>query len=98
MGSTTYSSTASGEQRANIARISAFRAGLENAPGVTTGRFGTSGLDGVAMAAARVAFGAASLTFAGGVESTSRVPLFGDQGDWFADRDVAARTGLYPWT
>ncbi|MFT6395307.1 MAG: acetyl-CoA C-acetyltransferase [Bradymonadia bacterium] len=87
-------STASGEQGADIARIAALMAGLIEAPGATISRFCTSGLDAVALAAAKVASGAASLTIAGGVESTSRVPMFADGGDWFADTEVASETGF----
>jgi acetyl-CoA C-acetyltransferase len=63
-------------------------------PGITVTRFCTSGLDAIGTAAARVAAGHDDLIVAGGVESMSRVPMLADKGAWFADPEVAKRTGF----
>ncbi len=82
-----------GEQGANIARISLLYAGWpEQIPGVTLNRFCASGLDAVTYAALKVHSGMEQLVLAGGVESMSRVPMFSDQGAWFADPAVSAAT------
>jgi acetyl-CoA C-acetyltransferase len=87
-------SSVTGEQGANLARISALYAGLgERVPGITVSRFCCSGLDAVNLAAAKVTAGE-NLVLAGGVESMSRVSMFADQGAWFADPEVAERTGF----
>ncbi len=82
-----------GDQGANIAKTAALYAGwADTVPGMTVNRFCSSGLDAVAIAATQVATGMAGLVCAGGVESMSRVPMFGDQGAWFADAEVAQTT------
>lgn len=87
--------TQTGEQGANIARTSALYAGLPHQlGGVTLNRFCASGLDAVAQASARVASGFEGPMVAGGVESISRVPMFSDEGAWFADPEVAQKTGF----
>jgi acetyl-CoA C-acetyltransferase len=86
-------SVQTGEQGANLAKISALYAGLpESVSGVTLNRFCASGLDAVSYAALKVHSGMERLVLAGGVESLSRVPLFADGGPWFADPAVAAAT------
>ncbi|MCC6622925.1 MAG: acetyl-CoA C-acyltransferase [Deltaproteobacteria bacterium] len=79
-------------QGANIARTAALVAGWE-VPGLTVGRFCASGIDAVALAAARVRAGDASLVVAGGVESLSHVPLFADGGPLYADPAIVAALG-----
>ena len=66
------------EQGMNIARIAALLAGLpETTAAVTINRFCSSGLQAVAMAADRIALGAAELMIAGGTESMSMIPMMG---------------------
>ena len=70
-----------GEQGTNIARLSALCAGLsDSVSGMTLNRFCTSGLDAVQLGAMKVVAGSDSLVLAGGVESSSRVPMFSDDG------------------
>ena len=86
--------TQTGEQGADLARIAALYAGVcPRASGVTLNRFCVSGLAALEFAALR-ASADDSVIVAGGVESMSRVPMFSDQGAWFADPEVAARTGF----
>ena len=85
--------TQTGEQGADLARISALYAGWPDAvSGVTLNRFCASGLDAVNLAAAKTDSGMEGLVVAGGVESISRVPMFSDEGAWFSDPEVAAAT------
>jgi acetyl-CoA C-acetyltransferase len=85
--------TQTGDQGANIARISALYSGLpDRVSGGMVNRFCTSGLDAVVDGAAQVATGMAEHVWTGGIESMSRVPIFSDKGAWFADPDVAVRT------
>ena len=85
--------TQTGEQGADLARISVLYAGWPDAvSGVTLNRFCASGLDSVNLAASKVAGGMENLVVAGGVESISRVPMFSDEGAWFADPEVAKKT------
>ena len=66
------------EQGMNIARIAALLAGLpESMAAATINRFCASGLQAVAMAADRIALGAAELMLAGGTESMSMIPMMG---------------------
>ncbi len=68
--------TPEGESGMNIARVAALRAGLPTTvPGATVNRFCASGLEAVALAAARIRTGDADVMIAGGVESMSRVPF-----------------------
>ena len=83
-----------GEQGSDVARMAAICAGLGRAGGTTVSRFCASGLDAIAIAAARVSGPMESAILAGGVEMLSRVPMFADEGPWFADDDVADRTGF----
>lgn len=84
--------TQTGEQGANLARIAAVIAGFENVPGATLNRFCCSSLDAVNTAALQIHAGMSDLVLAGGVESVSRVPMFGDQGAWFSDPNVREKT------
>lgn len=82
-----------GEQGTDIARMAVLMAEWpESVPGMTVSRFCTSGLDAISQAAARVMASMDSLIVAGGVESMSRVPIFSDQGSWFADASVSQKT------
>ncbi|MEE2959543.1 MAG: acetyl-CoA C-acyltransferase [Myxococcota bacterium] len=79
-----------GDQGTNIARISALYGGLSHSiSGVTLNRFCASGLDACQYASMKIASGSESLVLAGGVESSSRVPMFSDNGAWFKDPRVA---------
>jgi acetyl-CoA C-acetyltransferase len=70
-----------GEQGADIARVAALVAGLdESVPGKQLNRFCASGLEAVNTAAAQVMSGQSDLTIGGGVESMSRVPMGSDGG------------------
>ena len=65
-------------QGLNVARIAALRAGLpETVPGLTLNRFCASGIEAIAVAAAKIATGQAELIVAGGVESMTMVPFMG---------------------
>jgi len=67
-----------GEQGADIARAAVLLAGFpESVPGVTLNRFCSSGLQSVAMAANSIKAGEADIVVAGGVESMSRLPMYG---------------------
>ena len=82
------------DQGANIARTSVLLAGWgDSAPGGTINRFCASGVDAVGQTAGRIRGGDLGLAVAGGVESTSRVPMFSDGGALFCDPDVVRRIG-----
>ena len=66
------------EQGLNVARIASLRAGLPvTASAATVNRFCASGLEAIAIAAERIAAGAADVVLAGGTESMSLVPMGG---------------------
>lgn len=66
------------EQGMNIGRIAALRAGLPmSVPGLQINRFCASGLEAIAIAAQRIAFGSADVIVAGGTESMSLVNFLG---------------------
>lgn len=66
------------EQGLNVARVAALRAGLpERVPGLTLNRFCASGLEAIAVAAAKIATGQAGIIVAGGTESMTMVPFMG---------------------
>jgi acetyl-CoA C-acetyltransferase len=88
-------STATGEQGANIAKAAAHFAGWHyTSSGGTVSRLCCSGVDAIAIAAAKVDAGMDDLVVAGGVESMSRVPIFSDRGPLFADPEVASAGGF----
>jgi acetyl-CoA acetyltransferase family protein len=63
-------------EAANVARITALRAGVpEPVPAVTVHRNCASGMESVATAAQRITGGDARLVLAGGIESMSQIPL-----------------------
>jgi len=69
-----------GEQGLNVARLSVFLAQWpDSIPAVTVNRFCSSGLQAVAQAAERIAFGSADIILAGGVESMTMVPMSGNK-------------------
>jgi acetyl-CoA acyltransferase len=69
-----------GEQGANVARLAALRAGLPvGVPGMTVNRLCSSGLQAIAIAAERIAGGFADCIVAGGVESMTMVPMWGNK-------------------
>ena len=82
------------EQGSDVARMAAILAGLPSVSGSVVSRFCASGLDAIAMAAAKVASRNESCVIAGGVESLSRVPMFADRGPWFSDPAIAEATGF----
>jgi acetyl-CoA C-acetyltransferase len=87
--------TAVSDQGANIAKISSLFADWpESISGMTLNRFCASGLDALSLAAVKVHSSMEDLVVAGGVESMSRVPLLKDRGAWFADPEVAEKTGF----
>ena len=66
------------EQGLNVARIGALRAGLPvTSSAVTVNRFCASGLEAIAMGAARIRAGEATAILAGGTESMSLIPMGG---------------------
>lgn len=88
------SATQVGEQGANLARTGALMAGLgEQVPGLAVNRFCASGLEAVNLGAARNRAGEGGLMLCGGVESTSRVPMFSDRGALWVDAEVIRRVG-----
>ncbi|WP_406280731.1 acetyl-CoA C-acyltransferase [Embleya sp. NBC_00896] len=82
------------EQGGNLARTAVLTLGWpDTVPGQTINRFCASGIDAVASAAALVRSGQADLVIAGGVESSSRVPMFADRGPLWTDAAVVERIG-----
>jgi acetyl-CoA acyltransferase len=66
------------EQGLNVARIASLRAGLPvSASAATVNRFCASGLEAIAIAAARIRSGEATTILAGGTESMSLIPMGG---------------------
>ena len=87
--------TQTAEQGANLAKTAALYAGWPaSTSGMTLSRFCASSISSIALAGMQVSAGGDTIVAAGGVESMSRVPMFSDQGPWFADPDVAAKTGF----
>jgi acetyl-CoA acyltransferase len=88
------------EQGMNVARIATLLAGLpEGVPGVTVNRFCASGVEAVAMAAAKIQLGHVDCVIAGGVESMSMVPMGGHNLSnnpriFLNDKDVAIAYGM----
>src|SRR5205085_8937244 len=78
-----------GEQRMNVARIAALRAGLPvETSAMTINRFCSSGLQAIALAADRVRGGGADVIVAGGTESMSMIPMGGNKispNPWLVD-------------
>jgi len=69
-----------GEQGLNIARVVGLLGGLPTeTPALTVNRFCSSGLQAIAQAAERVAFGSSDVIVAGGVESMTMVPMTGNK-------------------
>jgi len=69
-----------GEQGMNMAKISAFVAGIPSSvPASTVNRFCASGLESITVAATRIESGLADVIIAGGAESMSMVPMGGNK-------------------
>ncbi len=69
-----------GEQGLNIARVVGLLGGLsEDSSAITVNRFCSSGLQAIAQAAERVAFGSVDVAIGGGVESMTSVPMTGNK-------------------
>lgn len=67
------------QQGFNVARCAAFIAGIPyEVPAMTINRFCSSGLETIAIAAQRIQTGAADVVIAGGLESMSLVPMYGN--------------------
>ncbi len=67
------------QQGFNVARCAAFIAGIPyEVPAMTINRFCSSGLETIAIAAQRIQAGAADVIIAGGLESMSLVPMYGN--------------------
>lgn len=65
-------------QGMNLARIAVARAGLpDTVPAMTINRFCSSGLEAIAIAAAKIRAGLIDIAVAGGVESMSAIPMGG---------------------
>jgi acetyl-CoA acyltransferase len=68
------------EQGGNVARFAALRAGVPHrVPAQTVNRLCSSGLQAIASAAERIAGGFAECVIAGGIESMSMVPMWGNK-------------------
>ena len=66
------------EQGLNVGRlISLMGLGIDDVPGVTVNRYCASGLETIALAAAKIKSGMADCIIAGGVESMSYIPMGG---------------------
>ncbi len=82
-----------GEQGGNIGRIAVLAADWDQSvPAISIDRACGSGLEAVAMAAAKVMSGQCELTVGAGVESMSRVPMGSAGGAWALDPQMAAKT------
>src|SRR5262245_8075622 len=69
-----------GEQGLNVARVAGLLGGLPiETSAMTINRFCSSGLQAIALAAERLAFGGADVMVAGGVESMTMVPMTGNK-------------------
>jgi acetyl-CoA C-acetyltransferase/acetyl-CoA acyltransferase len=79
---------------ANIARVIALKAGLDQAvPAYTVHRNCASGMEAVSTAACKIFSGEASIVVAGGTESMSNIPLlFGKKMTAFFEQMMKART------
>ena len=78
-----------GDQGSNIAKISAVCHAWENhIDAMTVNTFCSSALTAIGLAHAKVSAGLNELVVAGGIEMLSRVPMFADNGAWFADEEV----------
>ncbi|MFO1292191.1 MAG: acetyl-CoA C-acetyltransferase [Rubrivivax sp.] len=82
-----------GEQGGNIARMAVLAADYDQGvPGMQVDRACGSGLEAVALAAAKVTAGQADLAIGGGIESMSRVPMGAAGGAWAQDPQMANKT------
>lgn len=88
-------STPFGEQAGDVARVAVSAAGWpETVSAGTVSRMCCSGLDAIASGAAQVASGGSELIVAGGVESMSRTPMFGDKPAFALDSELGELTGF----
>jgi acetyl-CoA C-acetyltransferase len=82
--------TQQGEQAGNIAKSSTLYSGWPTwVPGMTVNRYCSSGIDAIALAAAKINAGLADTVVAGGVEMMSRVPMLSDKARVFSDPEFA---------
>ncbi|MEL6255108.1 MAG: acetyl-CoA C-acyltransferase [Bacteroidota bacterium] len=83
-----------GGQGADIAKVSTLYHGWgDHIEGMTVNTFCSSGMTAISLAAAKIASGLSDMVVAGGIEMLSQVPMFSDKGSWFADPEVAEKTG-----
>jgi acetyl-CoA C-acetyltransferase len=88
--------TQTGEQGGNIGKAACLLADWSPyLSAVTINRYCASGLSAVNWAAQQ-AHDANGLAVAGGVETMSRVPMFGDKAPYYADRVIGSRIGFVP--
>lgn len=89
--------TGYGEQGPTLSRIAPLLAGFaDQVPGLQVNRFCASGLEAVALGAAKIIAGACDVVIGGGVESMSRVTMGSDGGGpWGTDPRV---TGEIPFS
>ena len=86
-----------GEQGSAIGRSAVLASGYaETTPGQQIHRFCSSGLEAVALAAAKVVSGQCDLTIGCGVESMSRVPMGSSGGAWVSDPALAHEIHYVP--
>ena len=82
-----------GEQGGTIARMAVLQADYDQSvAGMQINRYCGSGLEAVALAAARVMAGQADLAIGGGVDMMSRVPMGADGGAWALEPQLAFKT------
>jgi len=82
-----------GEQGGNIGRMAVLQADYDQrVPALQINRYCGSGLEAVALAAAKVMAGQADLAIGGGIEMMSRVPMGADGGAWAQDPQLAFKT------
>jgi acetyl-CoA acetyltransferase len=87
-----------GEDKRNVARMSALLAGLPlDLPGVTINRLCGSGLDAVGTAARAIRAGKAELLIAGGVESMSPAPFVMPKADKAFSRNNVVHDTTIGW-
>jgi len=86
-----------GDQGGNIGKTALLRAGWpDSIPAMTVNRFCASALDACVISANAIAAGQCGLALGGGVESMSRVAILGDNGPYYADKEIARQTRFVP--
>lgn len=84
-----------GAQGANIAKVSTlYHNWGHHIEGITMNTFCSSALSAIGLAHAKIKAGMNDLVIAGGIEMLSNVPMFADQGAWFADPEVIEKSNF----